>query len=203
MKPNELVGTIEAKTERTSGIYMIYCTISEKCYIGQSRNIRVRFNTHKSSLNNGTHGNNHLQRSWNKYNHDSFLFIVLENCENLNEREDYWASLVDKEYLMNQKTTGQLVSLPAPKRVMTDKWKEALSKRNKTYKWTEEARKKVSEARLRDRRSKLTEQQVLEIRKRLDNGEMQLSLAKEYGVGHTCIYNIKYNKKWKSLKETI
>lgn len=201
MKPNELVELIDKNTQKTKGIYMIYCIANEKCYIGQSKNIKQRFSSHKSTLNKGINGNNHLQRSWDKYNHESFIFIVLENCENLNEREDYWASLVNKEQLMNQKTTGQHLYFPPPKRNMTEKWKEAICKRNKTFKWTDEAKKKVSESRLRNRRSKLTEEQVFEIRKRLDNGEMQSSLAKEYGVGKTSIYNIKYNKKWKTLKE--
>ena len=44
----------------------------------------------------------------------------------------------------------------------------------------------------------LTEAQVLEIKERL-KAQMQTSLAKEYGVGLTTIYDIAHGKTWKHL----
>ena len=47
--------------------------------------------------------------------------------------------------------------------------------------------------------SKFNEQQVLEIRERLKNGESQNGLAREFGVGQSAIYSIAHKKTWKHL----
>ena len=45
---------------------------------------------------------------------------------------------------------------------------------------------------------RLTKEQVFEIRNRLRNGETGVSLAKEYGVGTSCISHIRNDKTWKN-----
>lgn len=49
--------------------------------------------------------------------------------------------------------------------------------------------------------AKLTEKDVLEIRKRLKNGESGSALAREYGVQKTAISRIKLRKSWSHLKD--
>lgn len=44
--------------------------------------------------------------------------------------------------------------------------------------------------------AKLTDEQVVVILDRLNNGETQRSLSIEYGVSHTTIYEIANNKRW-------
>ena len=63
------------------GIYGIKNKINNKIYIGQSTNISMRFVAHRCDLNHNRHFNEHLQRSWNKYGHDAFDFIVIEECD--------------------------------------------------------------------------------------------------------------------------
>lgn len=46
-----------------------------------SRNIKRRWNEHKSYLNNHTHANQYLQSAWIKYGETNFNFYVLELCE--------------------------------------------------------------------------------------------------------------------------
>lgn len=48
--------------------------------------------------------------------------------------------------------------------------------------------------------AKLTEQNVVEIRNRLQKGEMLVTLAKEFKVCKQTIFKIKKNKIWKSVK---
>jgi len=48
-------------------------------------------------------------------------------------------------------------------------------------------------------RSKLSKDQVLEIRRRIDNGEIQNQLAKEFGVTATAIYLIRIRKVWSHI----
>lgn len=74
------------------GIYKITNIKNNKIYIGLSKNIRSRFNEHKSCLRNNIHKNQHLQNSWNCYGEDNFIFEIIEECnENeLNEKEIYY-----------------------------------------------------------------------------------------------------------------
>lgn len=86
-----------------SGIYQIRNLINSKIYIGSSVCIEKRWKWHKSRLRNSTHSNIHLQRSWDKYGSENFVFEILESVtilttENkkefkirlVNDREQYY-----------------------------------------------------------------------------------------------------------------
>ena len=75
-----------------SGIYIIRNTLNDKCYIGQSSNLKARWAKHKNFLKNNKHHNKHLQAAWNKYGEENFVFEILEKCpiEELDRKEiDY------------------------------------------------------------------------------------------------------------------
>ena len=80
-----------------TGIYKITCLGNNKCYIGQSIAIKRRWTEHQKALREGTHYNEYLQRAYNKYGSDSFIYEVLEQCpkNKLNEREQFYVSLFD------------------------------------------------------------------------------------------------------------
>ena len=63
------------------GIYRIKNTVNGKCYYGSSKDIDNRFIQHKAKLNNKTHDNIILQRSWNKHGGNNFVFEYVEECE--------------------------------------------------------------------------------------------------------------------------
>lgn len=63
------------------GIYCIRNTINDKKYIGLSRDIRRRWNEHRSDLRNNNHINVYLQSAWNLYGEDAFEFSILELCD--------------------------------------------------------------------------------------------------------------------------
>lgn len=129
--------------EKICGVYCIENFVNGNKYIGQSVNIYRRWENHISCLNNNSHYNLHLQKSWMKYGEDAFGFKILEICsENLlNEREQYWISYYDSfnnGYNMTaggDGTTGVKCS---------DEKKEKISKANTGRKLTEEQRKRVS-----------------------------------------------------------
>lgn len=76
---------------------MIKNNINEKVYIGQSKDINIRWTKHKTELNANRHANKHLQGSWNKYGSDAFSFLILEECleSELNEKEKYYINFYD------------------------------------------------------------------------------------------------------------
>jgi group I intron endonuclease len=64
----------------TAGIYRINNTISNKSYIGSSKDIANRWKQHTYYLRKGKHPNPHLQYAWDKYGEDAFSLEILEEC---------------------------------------------------------------------------------------------------------------------------
>jgi group I intron endonuclease len=62
------------------GIYRIINLINNKCYYGSSKNVEKRWKKHKNELVRDKHHNILLQRAWNKYGCDSFMFEFVEAC---------------------------------------------------------------------------------------------------------------------------
>jgi len=86
------------------GIYKLTNTKNMKTYIGSSLNLSNREYKHFWMLNKGIHDNFFLQKSYNKYGKDFFLFEVVEHCEpsNIIELENFY---IDK-YQSNNPTKG-------------------------------------------------------------------------------------------------
>ena len=107
------------------GIYKITNLKNNKFYIGSTqRTFSKRWNDHKSLLKSNKHHSIILQRSWNKYGEDSFLFEILEEIdENIIEREQYYLDLLKPKY--NVSPTAQ--SCKGIKK--TKQQKDTLSKR--------------------------------------------------------------------------
>ncbi len=88
---------------RTCGVYTITCTTNGRKYVGSSVDIAKRFARHFWSLENGTHGNTHLSRAWDKHGAAAFSFEVVELVSDpsaLIAREQHW---IDK---LNTATRG-------------------------------------------------------------------------------------------------
>lgn len=78
--------------KKVSGIYSIECTVNKKHYVGSSNNIIKRLSRHKSDLEKLKHHSIKLQRAYNKYGKENFIFHLVETCKEseLLERENYW-----------------------------------------------------------------------------------------------------------------
>lgn len=76
-----------------TGIYRIKNLINGKCYYGSSKNIENRWRRHKRELVSQKHINEILQRAWNKYGKENFVFELVEECSE-NELFD-----VEQKYL--------------------------------------------------------------------------------------------------------
>jgi group I intron endonuclease len=89
------------------GIYRIKNLKNKKCYYGSSKNIKKRWRTHLNDLKNGKHHNTHLQRSWDKYGEDNFVFELVEECDEtiLLELEQKYLDL-NPEFNIGIKSSG-------------------------------------------------------------------------------------------------
>ena len=67
----------------TVGIYQIRNLVNGKIYLGSSINIDRRWYSHECNLNGNYHENNHLQRAFDKYGADNFIFEVLLICDEI------------------------------------------------------------------------------------------------------------------------
>ena len=81
-----------SKVNGKSAIYKIICTPLDKIYIGSSKNLYSRCIQHKSKLNKKKHENIELQKAWNKYGSNNFVFQIIEfvEPEELHKTEEYY-----------------------------------------------------------------------------------------------------------------
>jgi len=73
------------------GIYEIFCIKTGKRYIGSSKDMNKRWQSHLNSLRRGDHHNYYLQKDFLRYGEDNFIFSIIEIVEdetNLYKREE-------------------------------------------------------------------------------------------------------------------
>lgn len=83
----------------TSGVYMITNTINNKQYIGQSKNIELRWLYHTKSLNKKNRKNQELYKDIKLYGEDTFLISVLVEEDDKEER-----LVLETEAILKHKT---------------------------------------------------------------------------------------------------
>jgi group I intron endonuclease len=70
-------------------------------YVGSAKNLLHRKQHHFHDLKAGNHKNDHLQRAYNHYGPDAFLFGVIEHVEHVElllTREQYHIDTLNPEY---------------------------------------------------------------------------------------------------------
>jgi len=136
------------------GVYRLTNISNGHFYIGSSADLIFRRNDHYKRLRQGKHRNDHLQKAFNLYGENSFIFDILEFCgkDKLIEREQFWIDNYKArgEVLYNIRLIAQ--SCLGVKRSEETKWKISEAKKGKSPSWakgkkfSEEHRQKISEA---------------------------------------------------------
>lgn len=123
---------------------MILNIKNDKCYIGSAVDVRNRVNYHLSVLSRNIHHNAHLQKAWNKYGKDAFIYLILEKTDriNLEGKEQAW---IDK---LKASTPEHGYNI------------RKLANSNQGYKHTEEAKQKVANSKKGKPRSEETKEKL-------------------------------------------
>jgi group I intron endonuclease len=82
-------------------IYCITNKINSKKYVGSAKNFHIRKRLHLNQLRRGDHHSILLQRAWQKYGSENFVFSILEKLDNVNNllsREQWWIDNSPCEY---------------------------------------------------------------------------------------------------------
>lgn len=162
-----------------TGIYKITNLITNKVYIGSSKNLNKRYKEHFNSLKNNNHHSSKLQRSYNKYKENAFKFEILEECniDKLIEREQYYMDNYKPFFNINPKASS------CEGRVLTKNHKLKISNSNKNKIRSEELKLRWSN-----------------IKKENPNPELY-KLIVEKAKEVNSIKVLKYNKNMEFIKE--
>lgn len=197
------------------GIYQIKNQINQKTYIGKSKNIPMRFIRHRSLLNTGSHFNQHLQRSYDKYGKDAFVFEVLEYCDpqELPAAEQRWIDFHGPEKIFNEvKFVKDLTHdrnpffgkthTPETRNIMSQAKKGMyLGPNNPNFgnRWNEDQKNMMRGD--KNCNAKLDEAKVLEIKRLISEGIFHKDIALQFGVSRTVVTRIGNGTRWSHVVE--
>ena len=83
---------------KIAGIYKITNTITGDFYVGSSHDIKHRWASHKIPSAHKKHPNSKLYKSIASYGLDNFTFEIIEETDNLKEREQYYIEQLKPSY---------------------------------------------------------------------------------------------------------
>lgn len=69
------------ETPRQMGVYRIHNTANGKCFVGAARDVAGKLNGQRFQLRMKVHRNQTLQREWEEYGADAFVFESLDLLE--------------------------------------------------------------------------------------------------------------------------
>lgn len=179
-----------------TGIYIIRNLDNGKVYIGQSTDIAQRLRHHKRMLLKGEHPNSLMQRSYDAHG-GRFSFKILEACEEaqLDERERYWISYYDS---MNRDRGYNRESGGHDGKHWSEDSKEKRSGEGNPMFGKKQSPEFVEFIKMRNRASsdKLTESDVISIKKLIIAGETQKDIGDRFGVTISTVNKIATLHNW-------
>lgn len=130
-----------------SGVYAIVNTDTNMAYVGSTYDFEKRKNEHFRALRSGYHYNKKMQRSFDKYGEDKFVFEQLQDAESaeLLEAEQYWINLVGSANRHRGFNLNPVVN-NGQALTHTDETKRKISRALKGRLISEETRSKISVA---------------------------------------------------------
>jgi len=181
-----------------SGVYQVVNIANDKRYIGSSVNLKNRWAHHKSRLNNGKHGNQHLQRAWNRYGEESFEFEVICYCSRNKtiEFEQFFLDTRHPEYNMAKCARASMLGAHHTAETLR-KISEAMKGQipwSKGKHHSEEALRKMSEAKKGHIVSMKTREKISEANKGKHSSPLSAETRRKMSEAHKGEKNHNYGK---------
>lgn len=133
--------------DHVQGIYAIKNNANGMVYVGQTRKskgIKARIREHVGLLKRSVHGNDYLQKAWNKYGENTFSYFIIEEviCDDLlDTREQHW---IDETW---NSSYNLHPTANSPKGFShTPETRLKIGEANKKRIWSEESKTKLSES---------------------------------------------------------
>lgn len=209
------------------GVYQIKNIYNNKIYIGSSINLGQRIYNHFCMLSKNKHINKKLQSSWNIHTKQAFEYLILEFCnkENLIEREQFYINTYKPEYnltplagsnatrITTEETkrkqsakSKEMWKIPGMREKISNAVNDPIVKKytheSKLKMWRNPEYRKQHSLSLQGKgNSKLTIDQVKEIRKLYKQGITCTELTKKYGFAYRAMKNILDRITYKWIEE--
>ena len=96
--------------KKPAGVFQIKNTANGKMFLGSSLNLEGPLNAHKFMLMTGSHRNEALQKEWNEFGAEKFVFEILEfvkikDDQNFNMSDEL--TLLEQIWLENLRPFGE------------------------------------------------------------------------------------------------
>jgi len=99
MKSQQQIKREYKERKKPAGVFQVKNTVNGKVLLGSSLNLEGPLNSHKFMLSIGRHPNENLQKDWNAYGPDQFVFEILEVVK-FNDDPNF--NLIDELTLLEQ-----------------------------------------------------------------------------------------------------
>ncbi|MGX9291011.1 GIY-YIG nuclease family protein [Bacillus sp. A015] len=187
-----------------SGIYSITNMCNSKIYIGQSVNVKRRLNDHKYLLKKGKHHNTYLQREFNKFGEDNFVFAIEVFCP-IEELDLQERQLINNRDSMNRKRGYNLESGGNANKKFSEQLKETRRGNGNPMYGRKHSKDFVEKITLSNRgASDLFNKKDIEVMKLLFlEGKKQSEIAKVFGVELSTINKIINGVNWYWVREDL
>ncbi|NFA60843.1 nuclease [Clostridium sporogenes] len=166
------------------GIYGIKTSKAVVKYVGGAKECNDAYSRHKSNLINGEYAEtnkNELQVLFNTEQEDLIFYLIKEcNEDELDFMETKYINLY-KNTIVNSEENGK-------------------RRKSKPTKEETERRRRANTGEKNPHNTKLTKQDVKEIKLKLKKGARQIDLAEQYNVSPTHLWNIANGKRWNSVQ---
>jgi len=80
MKSRQDINREYKERKKPAGVFQIKNIANGKVLLGSSLNLEGPLNSHKFMLTTGSHRNEMLQKEWNEYDQDKFVFEICDKC---------------------------------------------------------------------------------------------------------------------------